>query len=346
MNHTNRMMGAAALGGIMLAGVSHAGPLNANHVPGSAKWVAHVDLERAGNSEIGRFLLDAIHKESDGYAEIRQGLSGFTLDPEGGLRGITIFGRDLDEESEDFVALIYGDERVASWGDEIVAKMREHGYDAPKIEADGNRVIIVPVDEDNPIFASKARSGDDHVWIVTRTANRSGKGASFISGGGRLNSDLDSLGWKHGTIAFAAVENPSDLGDFEEMSHIAEKAERVMARVGEAEGKVFAEARLDTSDEQQAQQIARMADGLMALGSMMAGEDEELAHAMELARGVRVRAEGGTLYLSMSHDAAEVRSWIAEASGDGWDHDDGWDATDSDDWDDQSDDDDFWGDDD
>ncbi len=337
--------GAAALGGLFLtSGLAAAGPLNADHVPGSARWIAHVDLEAAGAASVGRYMLDMIEHESDGYEDIRKGISGFTLSPEGGLRGITIFGRELDEESEDFVALLYGDERIASWGDEIRAKMLEHGYDAPKIEADGNRVLVVPVDEDEPIFASRARSGDDHVWIITRSANRSGKGASFISSGGKSNEDLAGLGWKSGTIAFAAVDSPSEMGDFEEMSHIAEQAERVMARVGEVDGKVFAEARVDTHDERQAEQIARMADGLLALGTMMAVEDEELAHVMELVRGLNVSARDGALRVSMSHDAAEVKSWIEESVNFGDDYDDDWDDE-SDDWDeDHDEDDDFWGD--
>ncbi|MEQ8770242.1 MAG: hypothetical protein RIB60_07005 [Phycisphaerales bacterium] len=343
MRHAMKTTGATALGGLVLScGTALAGPVNANHVPGSAKWVAHVDLEAAGGTEIGRFMLDMIERESDGYADIRKGIRGFTLSPEGGLRGITIFGRELDEESEDFVALVYGDERIASWGDEIRAKMLEHGYDAPKIEADGNRVLIVPADEDNPIFASMARSGGDHVWIVTRSANRSGRGASFISGGGKTNEDLASLGWKSGTIAFAAVENPSELADFDDVSHIAEQAERVMARVGEAGGEVFAEARLDTHDPKQADQIARMADGLLALGALMSAEDQELARVMEFARGIRVRAEDGSLLVSMSHSAAELKGLIVEMNGDDGD----WDEHDADDWDDDhNDDDDFWGDD-
>lgn len=345
MRYAKQMTGLTAMGGLVLAsGLAAAGPLNDHHVPGSARWVAHVDLEAAGKTSIGSFMLDMIDDESDGYEEIRQAIDGFTLSPEGGLRGMTIFGRELDEESEDFVAIMYGDERIASWGDEVRTKMLEHGFNAPKIEADGNSVLIVPVDDDNPIFASHTTSGDDHIWILTRSANRSGKGASFISGGGKLNDDLASLGWKAGTIAFAAIEDPSELGDFDDMSQIAEQAERVMARMGEADGQVFAEARLDTDDPKQAQQIARMADGLLALGTMMSGNDEELAHVMELARGVQVKARDGSLFLSITHDATEVKGWISEATQYEEHHDDDWDDE-SDEWDEHEDEDDFWGDD-
>ncbi|GJM19743.1 MAG: hypothetical protein DHS20C14_19560 [Phycisphaeraceae bacterium] len=328
----------------MSAAGAAAGPLATSHVPESAKWIAHVDLEAAAGTQLGRFALDMIAEETDGYEEIRQGLPGFTFAPEGGLHAITVFGRSFEEEGEDFVALLYGTEKIAGWGDQLDRKMREHGYEAPKMEIRGARVWMIPADEDEPMYAALTRHGDEHVWIVTRDASRAGKGVAFIRDGGRENGALEGLGWREGTIAIAAIKDPNEIEDFEEISHIVGDARSVVARVGEADGEVFVEGRVRTDSPEHAQRIARVADGLMALGSMMSGEDEELAHVMQLAREIRVQADGGTLMLSFTHDAGEVVEWVRESADVNIDVDDAWDLEDEgEDWD--EDDDDFWGDD-
>ena len=319
-------LAGAALAVSTFAAPALAGPVEARHVPESARWVAQVDLQAMADTQIGGFLLEQIDRESEGYKDIRQALPGFTLAPEGGMKGLTLYGHSLEDDAkEEFVAMIYGDERIADWGDQLDAVFRAHGVESASIEVRGTKVWPVPMDEGNAgtLYAGMLSRADQRLWVLAMDLPRLTKALAHVKGGAEGNAALSGITWKDGTIGFAAVKDPSELADFEEMSSVIGNAKSILARVGEADGRAFAEAAVHTDAPEKADQIARVLDGLVALGTMMGGSDPELAKVMEFARSVRIESEGGKLRVGLSHDAGEVVQLLREAERhDDWDHDD------------------------
>lgn len=302
--------GALALGAAGAAG----GPVRPELVPESARWVLHVDLEAAASGEVGRFLLGVIDEDSDHYKEIRQGLPGFTLSPEGGIDGITLFGRSFDDDGpEQFVAYIEGDERIGGWGESIDAALRQAGESAAAIEIGGRRAWGIPIDDgDETIFATLVERGERRTWVVSNDLIKAGEAAAFVGEGGREHPALAGLGWRAGTVAMVAAKDPGDIADFEEMSAVIGRARTLVARAGEHEGTFFAEAEAATDDPEGADEIARVLDGFLALGSMMKSEDPELARLMRFSRSLRIAGDDGRVRVTFEHDAGEVRGLIDE----------------------------------
>ena len=311
---------ATAAGVLVLAGsAATAGPLNPKHIPDSARWVAHVDLEAGAASEIGRFLLDAIDEDTEGYKDIRQGLPGFTLAPEGGIDGMTIFGRSFDEDGpEEFVAYIYGDERIGAWGDQIDNALRQGGQDPASIEVEGRRAWGIPIEDgEETIFATLLSKGDARTWIISNNLLKVSQAAAFVDKGGGDGGALDGFEWRPGTIAMVGVKDPGKVADFEEMSAVIGRAKSITARVGERDGEFFAEAKAVTEDAEGADQIARVLDGFVALGSMMQSNDPELARLMRFSKSLHISGEGGAVRVTFEHDAGEVLGLIRQLKEEG-----------------------------
>lgn len=318
MRHANGL--AAAAGVLIIAGApAIAAPLNPKTVPDSARWVMHVDLEAGASTQIGRFLLDAIDEDSDGYKDIRQGLPGFTLAPEGGIHGMTIFGRSFgDDGPEQFVAYIDGDQRIGAWGDQIDAALRQAGQDSATIEVEGRRAWGIPIEDgDTTIFATLLSKGDARTWVISNDLLKVSQAAAFVEKGGGDGGALDGFEWRPGTVAMIGVKDPGEVADFDEMSAVIGQAKSIVARVGERDGVFFAEANAVTDNPAGADQIARVLDGFVALGSMMQSNDPELARLMRFAHSLKISGEDGAVRVTFEHDAGEVLGLIKELKDEG-----------------------------
>ena len=80
----------------MVAATSVAGPLNLKQVPGSAKWVAHVDFDAMRESKVVQKAVaahKAEHKNADAGLKMVQALTGIDLCND--LQGVTLYGPEV-----------------------------------------------------------------------------------------------------------------------------------------------------------------------------------------------------------------------------------------------------------
>ncbi len=79
-----------------LAGAAVAAPLNRNIVSGKANWVAHLDLEKLNQTEIGRMIRAQLNETGDA-AKLDQFKTIASFHPLDDIRNVTIYGRGKDK---------------------------------------------------------------------------------------------------------------------------------------------------------------------------------------------------------------------------------------------------------
>lgn len=303
----------------LLAAPALAGPPVPAHVDPGAKWVLHVDLETMNDSQLGGFVMDMLAKETDDFEDVREIMPNFWPGPKGGMFGLTFFGSALDfdegEVPEGFVAVLYGNEQIAGWGSMLEAIALHHGIEDQlhKKELHGCDVWSVPMDEGGRIYAALAEGrGDRLAWVIAFDQGHLDHALATLTEGSGGSELLPRDGWREGTIAFLATSAVADIPMDDMHSRVFDGARSVKFRVGESEGDAFLQASLDTGDDQKAQSVLSISQGLMALGNLAAAEDEELAQVMRIAQGVKFSAAGSSVLLDFTRDAGEMVGFLED----------------------------------
>ncbi len=304
----------------LVSGSALAGPPVSGHIDREAKWVLHVDLEQMASTEIGSFLMDAIASEADGFEDIREVMPNFWPGPKGGIFGVTLYGTALkfedDEVPEDFCAIIYGNEQISGWGSMLEAIALHEGFEdeLKKREIHGSEVWSMPMDEGGRIYAGLVEGRGDRVaWVVSFDADRIERALSNFERGDGGNELLPKDGWREGTIAFVATNSLEGVPMDKKASQVIGEARSLKMRVGELDKDAFFQLALDTGDQEKAQSVMSIGQGLMAIGQLAAAEDEELAAVMRVARGVQLSTSGSSVLVDFDHDAKEIVEFLREA---------------------------------
>jgi hypothetical protein len=146
-----------------------------------------------------------------------------------------------------------------------------------------------------------------------------------------------------GSLIFAAIGDIDAFGDDDPASEILRMSDGLTADIGETDGTITGIATVSAASPQVAENISQVLTGLIALGRLMAAQQEELGPLRELADSVKVRTSDSRITLRIRYDAGELLEKIEqmmEMDGHGAstrrhdddddDDDDRWD----DDWDD------------
>lgn len=312
-------MGVAA-GLVLTAGSVAAGPPVSGHIDGEAAWVLHVDLEAMGSSRLGSFLLEALADETDEFEEIRELIPGFFPGPSGGMLGLTMFGRSLEQDGdrtpEDFCAIVYGTDAISGWGARIEAITEREGFaeHVTTRERHGGMVWSVPTEEGGRAYAGRVQGrGGRIAWVIGFDADLIDRAlARFaVEGGGTGLLPLD--GWRDGTIAFAATDAIDKLPMDDKASRVIGEARSIKIRLGETDARAFVQMSLDTGDDERAQTVLSVAHGLIAIGQLASADDPDLARVMAVVQDVSLRASGRSVLLDFSRDTEELIGFIREA---------------------------------
>jgi hypothetical protein len=308
------------LGLLLASGSATAGPPVPGHIDSEAAWVVHVDLEQMGASRLGSFMLEALGDETDDFAEIRALIPGFFPGPSGGMLGLTMSGRSLEQDGdrspEDFCAIVYGTDAIGGWGERIEAIAEREGFaeHVTTREVHGGTVWSVPTEEGERAYAGRVQGrGGRIAWVIAFDDGLMDRAmARFADQGG--GTDLLPLdGWREGTIAFAATNAMSTLPMDDKASRVIGEARSVKVRLGETDARAFVQMSLDTGDAERAQTVLSVAHGLIAIGQLASAEDPELARVMSVVQDVSLRTSDRSVLLDFSRDADELIGFIREA---------------------------------
>lgn len=314
------MTSAAAL---MIGAGAAAKPLNRAWVPPSAPWLAHVDLEAAMRSEIGRLGFEGPEPI---FAEVASDLEeelGFDLFAE--VRSVTIYG--LTVEQKDPAVIISTTPAAEAKMNELAAAMSLAG-----VQERGRTIYtMAPEDgEDSHVgaFIAGADAGE-RILVIARDSAMLHAALDVVEGKGRLEANLDqsplSRGPANGSIVFVSASQIDRGLDIQPMSLVLQKAEGVRIDLGESAGSMFLEVDVRTSGDAEAVQIQQMAQGALAMAQFAAGKEPALAEVAALAASMKLAADGRDVALRFRHESKDLierltrlqNSAVGEQSGDG-----------------------------
>jgi|GEM_PF-3006656 len=281
--------------GLLLSCTALAGPINLSEVPADAVWAAHLDMEKLVTSRIAELFLAELDDRGE-LEKINAFGTVFEFNPLQDLYSVTAYGTSFLKEEA--VGLIKG--RIDK--EKVLALMQMEGTQT-KI-SHGESTIHKWVKGSECFFVCFFKQG----LVVFSNSLDLTKGALRVLGGeseslddGGTLRDLRSL--PEGTFFTAAVNGFGEIAGLDPEAAILKKAEKAVVAIGEVEGTDFVNVSLTAADEATATQIHAVAQGILALGSMMGDQEPELARLVQSARLTR---EGRTITLRETQPADEL----------------------------------------
>ena len=298
----HRMISASVLG-VMVGASAYGGGIDGAWVDPEAGWVAHIDVEGLMGSQIGRAVLEMIGdndgEKLDAASLIRMLQDG--VDDEDlaiamirEIRDITVIGTDEDEP-----------DLVVARTSGVVHALLEAVKDQEGlriIERDGHSIVtwIDEEDEDPEAFAVVLPTADRDTYrvIVSHTIDEliGSIAAAQVRRGGP-----DWINGADGKLAFVHIESPADIAG-DDLPAFLQNTGGIEIAFAERDGKMDASLIVETGDADSAQSLVQMAQGLLAFGRMAASDDPELAHMLDLAKGLGLRADGSAVLANLSVD--------------------------------------------
>lgn len=286
--------------------------LTRDQLPEGATWYVHINLESLRGFANG--TLDIQAELDEAFEDIREDLH---IDLSRELHAITVFGERLEPKNGTLVA--HGDFSINTqrslldkfhlgrvgqvvnhrgadiyqfrFTEEVVKQIAEdHGK---YIDADD---IDIDMDDEGPFFSSFV---DNRALVLSRSQEQVER---FIDSNGRLGANL-----RNDTVVLAVIDARSamvqggvdidgaGIGDLAD-TPMLNQVDQIAFLLADQNGDAAINVEMITRDEQTARQIRDVVGGLIALKSMMAEEEPQLA---ELMRDVRVDSNGSKVELSL-----------------------------------------------
>ncbi len=303
----------AVLAGSLIASTALGGPINPREVPAKSRAIVHVDIEALLDSKIGEFILD----HADGLGELHEVKRELGIDPLKDVSDITVCLLGDDEEDVVILATVSDAieavlKKLDDFGDEIDHDVRHrYGGDLHIFSIDGKRVGAL-VREARAGYRIAVSPNADLLEIVGETID--GDRESIR---GRDHA-LGRIQARDGAFIQLVAFDLSELPMHRELpGQIADKVKGVFAQIGEDDGKVFLNARIALDDEDDADDLVKVGQGLLALltfAQIMDDEhDEELAMVIDLVKGLEIESDGSVVEISLELDADDVMELIEQA---------------------------------
>lgn len=298
-----------------------AAPLDPDRVPVDAKWVAHLDVQAAMESELGKLIVEDLRAMGldDGVRKIR---AIFGVDPLTSFAGITLFGRSYNED--DAVIVIEAVSNTAR-----LEELVEAGDDYRKSSYSGRTV--------HSWIEGKGKSRGERKYGVIDRKNREGSSLIIVANDrDRLTGTLDvidgrkaSLAKTHrevlkarpdrGSMLYIAADDVAEAAKNKDAhSAMVRTARSLIVDVGEQKGVTFIDMQINTNTPQQARNIQQMIRGMLAAVSMA---QESPDHPLsQLVDAVEVNAAESTALSRFTYESktlyAQLKALQAEREAD------------------------------
>ncbi len=291
-------------------------PLKQRHIAASATSVAHLDLHRAMQTALGAELLASIERlnEDDVLASLTTRID-VRLGED--VRAITLY--DLPDaeagaaEDDGGALLIYGSARLDRW-DEALA---EHQPDPQPALLDGRPVRAVAHEDESWLGVLLPRDGG-RLWVIATDRSALERAMSVIEGEAPA-ADLDT--WPLGTPpedAFLYLASP-DLERLEKWapaSDVARKASGYAFALGQRGDQAFARLQIHATEEQDAEAIVGICQGLIGLARLTLSGEEEFRPLLQLLGSIQFSTRQRLIEVTFTHDAAALCEALREVEKD------------------------------
>jgi hypothetical protein len=298
-----------------------AGGVDHKTIAADAKWVVHVDVEAAVASKVGQFILNKARElgvpVDQKLAEVKEKV-GF--DPLADIKGVTIYGADYDElapvllvrakvDREKVLGLLQASE---TYKEIQLAEHVVHHWVDPKAAERGR-----------PAERYGAFHGEDLV-VIANTQQRLTEALKVLDGDSKNVTADEKLARAFapakGTLLFVSARDVVQKRELPAArSLILKRIRHVVIEVGTDDDEVTLAAAITVRDQKQAERLARLINGFVALAELKAemneaegAEPEIPPHALELLASVRAEAAEGRVKLTAAVSTETLIKVIGE----------------------------------
>lgn len=265
---------------LLAPGPAPAGPLQATHVPASAKWVLHVDLEAALRSQVGTLLArELIDRNLAKPLRDLKRNHGVEMDWRR-IQSITAFGNAVSSRpDEDGVLLLQGGVNFPALLDKVMEDLGSTGPLSKQGPAGRARYTL-----NEEVHAAEAPGG---LFALSRSQARLDESLATLGGrGATLASNprlarLPAAG--DGFLYLGLAEGLGTLSDLPQAA-LLQQATGIQILAGERAGKAFANLQLSTKDAAAAAQLHDVIQGFLALGQLNQGNNPDLQKLLQSAK--------------------------------------------------------------
>ena len=294
--------------GVLLAAVPVlGGPLVKSRVSGSANWVAHVDIERFNNTQIGRLVREEL--KNQGVEEKLTNFANiFAFHPLDDVRNVTIYGSGQDRQKA--VVLIEGKfnkERLLallclnpSYKEIEYGEIVVHSWvDKKKDDPDTSETKYGCFYNDELVVIGAGLEAVKHAIDVLNGSAENAASGVFSQ------AALDA----EGAFFLVAANSVSEMVGQEPEAAVLRQTDELGLAIGEIEGNFYVDLELKTKLEEAAQAISKITEGIIALAALAGEEQPKLA---EMAKKVKLSCERNTVRVHFESDPETVFSFLKE----------------------------------
>lgn len=300
---------------LMAIAVNAGADIAERDLPENVQWYAHADLAAMEGSVTGRYLLEFLEEEV--FAELEEE-TGIALRSD--LTAVTVFGGDGPQDGAVLLSGNISDKNrkkinavIELYGD-YSKEMRKgtEVFALDKREREGKSLDV----DDNDMFAEGRTTyvafGKKGETLLTQNKSRLD---AFVSAGGKLEGrsragkvgsllvlEADRSMVKAGMNAGAGIK---DGGDWD--SSVLKHMRQVALVLSDKDGKAAVEAQLTTANEQLAESIRNIVQGVISIKAL---DDKEDADVLEMLRSIRLEQSGSTIRASMLLDPETLKEFI------------------------------------
>ena len=275
-----------------------ASPLKRTDLPAAPVWVAHLDVNALRTTGVGQFIQGELSKpEAQAKLAAFQAVVGFDLQKQ--LHACTLYG--VTPKPEDGILIVYSDFDA----DQLVT-LAKAGEDAQN-EAHNSHVIYSWVNRNKKakdgvlprtyagIIGARVIFGQRQTTVAAAMDVVDGLAPTLAN-----SANFPQLGVNAGFVQAAASK--LNLPETDPNAAMFRLSKLMSLNIGEAQQQLTAALTLQANDEEIAQQITSIAQGLVALGKLQTGNPD----ATKLANAVAVKQDGATVSISLSLASADA----------------------------------------
>jgi len=291
---------------VALCGLASASPLRRSIVSGRADWMAHLDLEKLNQTEIGK-MIRAQLQETGATAKLEQLKAVLSFNPLDDIKGVTIYGQGKDQAkavaifeatfnkemllnvlryNSTFTETAYGDHQIRSWIDDKHngnEEKRQYGC----FHGD-NRVVL----------GSNIETVKHSLDVLDGKADNARTERQF----GMMRREATE-----NAFLVAAADGIGKLAEQSEKTVMLKNAEQASLIAGETEGNLFVELNLEAINEKTAQELMQLTQGIIAMLNLAGKDQPEVA---ALASAFNVTTQEKRVRVRFQTEAAKVASFI------------------------------------
>jgi len=294
----------AVVGGALLVSAvcASAGPLRRGDVPAEPAWLVHVDCDGLRPTAIGRFIQSEMEKP-EAQAKLAAFQALFSFDLRTQLHGLTLYS--TGSSPKDGVLLVYAD-----FTPDRLTTLAQAANDAQQ-STYKQHTIYSWVDNHNKHLGGGGGKGRTYAAIsgncviFAQREERVGQALDVLTGAsGNLASTqlFPQLGATGSTSFIQAAARKMDFAANDPNAEILRLSKLVSLQLNEAQQQVSATLTLEANDEEVANSMTSIAQGLVSLMKLQKEKPENV----KIANAITLKQDGSKLLVQLTLPANEV----------------------------------------